>query len=154
MQGLLLAVLLLVLFAPFKYTLFPTSLPGKAGAMHPQNSRHPREHKGLSVFPPGIIGRQRAQKSFDSPWPTPIDDRTSRSTTDRHSRMVLWARGAWQEEVPHVILGNSSLKRILLHQQQSPHMNSIPGPQHLFCCFFPAGSWIFRKPLLFQETVK
>lgn len=55
-----LTILLLVLFAPSKYTLFPTSLSGKAGVLHPQNSRHPREHQGLSVFPPGIIGRQRA----------------------------------------------------------------------------------------------
>lgn len=127
--------MLLVLVAPSKSTLLPTRLPGKAGVMYSQNSRFPREHQGLCLFPAGILQRQRAQKRFDAPWPTPSHDGTFRNTTDRHSHMVLWARGAWQEEVPHVILGNSSLKRILLHQQQSPHMNSIPGLQLLFRCF-------------------
>lgn len=65
-QGLSLAILLLVLFAPSKYIPLPTSLLGKSGAMHPQNSRLPREHQGLSMFPSGIIWRQRAQKRFDN----------------------------------------------------------------------------------------
>lgn len=53
---------------------------------------------------------------------------------------------------PCVILGSSSLKSILLHQQQSPHTDGIPALQHLFCCCFfqqvpgyLGSSFFFRK---------
>lgn len=54
---------------------------------------------------------------------------------------------------PGVILGNSSLKSILLQQQQSCCTDSVPGLQHLFCCCFfqqvpgyLGSHFFFRKP--------
>lgn len=138
MQWLLLVILLLTFIPPPNTPSFLHSPLGRQEPPTHSNSRFPSECQGLTVHI--FCGSYVEIKSTKEVWFT-VTHPCWWQDLQKHNWQILpcapgskrsLARGGAYRS----FWGDSSLKSILLPQQQNPHTDGIPGLQHLFCCCF------------------